>query len=280
MSRGPADTIADREGAPGGAPRATVLRWRTLVTPPTTGAENMALDDALLERARATGEATLRIYAWSSPTLSLGRNQPAAGLYDVSRAAELGVSFVRRQTGGRAVLHHREATYSVTAPTAPMGALRESYSRINRLLIDALARLGVRASEAEPAGRSPLPGIAPCFETPVAGEIVVGGRKLVGSAQWRDRDALLQHGSILLANDQWMASALLLDPVAPPPPPATLSALVSPVPTLADVASAFGAALRGREDVDAAPLILDQMTMHHMDEARHHFENDAWTWRL
>ncbi len=241
----------------------------------------MAIDDALLARARASGEATLRVYAWNAPILSLGRNQPAAGRYDLRRAAELGVSFVRRQTGGRAVLHHREVTYSVTSPVAPMGALRESYGRINRLLIDALARLGVRASEAEPAGRSPIPGIAPCFETPVAGEIVAGGRKLVGSAQWRDRDALLQHGSILLADDQWMASALLLDPVPPPPPPATLSALLTDAPSFGAVASALCDALRELEDADPASLNLDDDTIGlDTGAARRRFEDDAWTWRL
>src|SRR5690349_4467943 len=119
------------------------VRWRTLVSPPANGAENMAIDDALLDRARTTRECVVRLYEWARPTLSFGRNQTARGHYDLDRARELGIDFVRRQTGGRAVLHHWELTYSVTAPADLLGSLRESYSRVNRLLIGALGRLGV-----------------------------------------------------------------------------------------------------------------------------------------
>src|SRR5687768_14706976 len=93
------------------------MRWRVLLTPPLPGADNMALDEALLERARDSGEAVARVYTWSRPTLSLGRNQTAAGRYDLALAAALGIDVVRRPTGGRAVLHHRELTYAVAAPT-------------------------------------------------------------------------------------------------------------------------------------------------------------------
>src|SRR6476620_9212884 len=92
------------------------LPWRLLLSPPLGGPENMALDEALMGRARRTGESVLRVYAWSRPTLSLGRNQRAVGLYREQALAERGVGVVRRPTGGRALLHHREITYSVTAP--------------------------------------------------------------------------------------------------------------------------------------------------------------------
>jgi lipoyl(octanoyl) transferase len=82
------------------------------------------------------------------------------------------------------------------------GSLRESYRAINRLLLEALRTLGVDAREAQGSRRAPIPGLAPCFEAPVAGEVVAGGRKLVGSAQVRDGDAFLQHGSILIDDDQ------------------------------------------------------------------------------
>src|SRR5271154_4919364 len=99
----------------------------------------MALDHALLARAARTGECVLRVYSWRSPTVSFGRHQRTAGGYD-----HLHLAAVRRPTGGRAVLHDREATYSVTAPvTRP---LRATYARINRLLLDALHRLGVDAA--------------------------------------------------------------------------------------------------------------------------------------
>ena len=83
------------------------------------------MDVSLLDRARSSGECVMRIYEWSRPTLSLGRNQAARGHYDLERARAAGIDFVRRPTGGRAVLHHRELTYSVTAPAAALGPARE-----------------------------------------------------------------------------------------------------------------------------------------------------------
>jgi lipoate-protein ligase A len=238
------------------------------------GAWNMAVDEMLLARARETGEGVLRVYGWSTPTLSLGRHQTARGRYDLERAATLGVAFVRRPTGGRAVLHHREVTYSITAPAGPMGALGESYRWINRLLVEGLQRLGVDAREAAPAGNAPPPGIAPCFEVPVAGEIVARGRKLVGSAQVREDGALLQHGSILLENDQELASALLTHPVPPPPSPATLHALLGRTPSLHEVAEALAATLPGAEPLDDHASVLDAARA-----LRTRYEDPEWTWR-
>src|SRR5829696_3355288 len=115
------------------------LPWRLLLSPPLGGPENMALDEALMARARRTGETVLRVYAWSQPTLSLGRNQLAIGVYRDALLAERGV--VRRPTGGRALLHHREVTYSVTAPCDDSGSLVAEYGRINALLCSALGSL-------------------------------------------------------------------------------------------------------------------------------------------
>src|SRR5688572_11833344 len=117
------------------------MRWNVLLSPPLPGPDNMALDEALMARASHTGEGVLRVYGWSQPSLSFGRNQAAVGLYDLEAAERAGVGFVRRLTGGRALLHHREVTYSVTAPAGTGGSTRESYQWINRLLIDGLARL-------------------------------------------------------------------------------------------------------------------------------------------
>jgi lipoate-protein ligase A len=254
--------------------------WRLVLDGPRPAAENMALDEALLERAQTAGDAVLRIYGWSSPSLSLGRNQPARGRYALDRAAALGVSFVRRPTGGRAVLHFREVTYSVTAPRGALGSLGESYARINRLLVGGLRRLGVPAEVAAPEVASPPPGIAPCFETPVAGEIVAAGRKLVGSAQLRDRGAILQHGSILVEDDQMLASDLLCVPVAPPPAPATLSALLGRVPDYREVAIVLLDAVRELEDPAAQIVGHDDMVMRAAARLRPRYEDAGWTWRL
>lgn len=255
------------------------MHWMTLLTPPLSGAENMALDEALLARARRENAAVFRAYSWSEPTLSFGRNQSVAGAYDASRAREHGVAVVRRPTGGRALLHHREVTYSVTAPFAIGASLRESYARINRLLVDGLRRLGVAVEVAVPRERAAAPGPAPCFERPAAGELVVAGRKLVGSAQWRDDGAMLQHGSILVKDDQPMIATLATSPVAPPVPAATLSDALGRCPSPEEVAAAMFDAVRSLECPDATELELDRTLRNEMARAVDRYRDDRWTWR-
>lgn len=250
-----------------------------LVSPPADGPLNMATDEALLARAQTSGACVLRLYEWAQPTLSLGRNQTARGHYDLERAKALGVGFVRRPTGGRAVLHHRELTYSVTGPTSVLGTLRESYARINRLLLAMLESVGVVAAVAAPGRRAMSPGLAPCFDEPAAGELTVGTAKLVGSAQWRDRDALLQHGSILIDDDQEVASTLLLVPQPPPPRPASLRALLGRAPTIGDLAEAAQRAIVTREDPEASRLVVDAALERGIASAHVHFLDEHWTWR-
>src|SRR6476620_5597934 len=138
-------------------PRRSFGRWRLLLAPPRPGAENMARDTALQARAAATSETVFSIYSWSRPTLSFGRHQPAVGLYDLERIREADIDVVRRPTGGRAILHHREITYSVTAPIDDASPLRATYERINRILLDGLTRLGVNAELAPVAQRAESP---------------------------------------------------------------------------------------------------------------------------
>lgn len=238
----------------------------------------MALDEALLERADASGSAVFRVYTWSEPTLSFGRNQTTRGTYDPARARERGVAVVRRPTGGRSLLHHREITYSVTAPAGLAGSLRESYGRINRLLVGGLRRLGVAVEIASPRERALPPSAAPCFERPAAGELVVGGRKLVGSAQWRDQGAMLQHGSILVEDDQALVSSLA-DDVSLPPPAATLAAALGRTPTVGEVASALFDSVRELECPDAAELRVDAALASAQTRLSARYLDDCWTWR-
>lgn len=253
--------------------------WRLLVTPPASGAENMALDEALMDRARQTGEWVLRVYSWNAPTISLGRNQSARGRYDLDRVRELGLDVVRRPTGGRAILHDREITYSVTAPVRDAGDLRQSYDRINRLLLSALHSLGVAATVAAPMARSSAPGMAPCFDEPAAGELTVDGRKLAGSAQWRSEDALLQHGSILVADDQTLLATLALDGPVDIPAPATLTDALGAAPGIPDVAAALADAVRELEDADARDLALEDDLRARASALVVRYVDAAWTWR-
>jgi lipoate-protein ligase A len=178
--------------------------WRLLRHDPATGAANMAIDEAI-GRAVAAGEAgpTVRFYAWAPPCVSLGRGQPAASV-DAARCAARGYDIVRRPTGGRAILHTDELTYSVIArPDHPLmaGMVLDSYLRLSRGLVEGLRRLGIEAHEAPGTNRAGPDVSAACFEVPSAYEIVTGGRKLLGSAQTRRAGFVLQHGSLPLTGD-------------------------------------------------------------------------------
>jgi Lipoate-protein ligase A len=186
-------------------------------TEPRPGWLNMAIDQALLECV-GSGERWLRLYRWEPWCLSFGRHEPAVRRYDAERIAALGLSVVRRPTGGRAVWHARELTYALAAPALGFGSLRESYLVIHAILRDAVRALGAPA-ELAPAGRAAPVDAGACFAVPTGGEVVVAGRKVVGSAQLRSGGALLQHGSLLLEDDQALVTSVTRG--SPPPDLAT-----------------------------------------------------------
>jgi lipoate-protein ligase A len=239
----------------------------------------MALDEALMERARATGESVARVYAWSRPTISLGRNQTAKGLYDLDRIRSHDFGVVRRPTGGRAILHHREITYSVTAPAEDSNGLSESYKSINVILLHTLSRLGVQAAIAAPTRKSAPPSMSPCFNEPSAGELTFDGRKLAGSAQWRADGALLQHGSILIADDQSILSSLAVERGPEIPAPATLLDALGFAPSLDDVAEALADAIESTGGIRPTPLDLDAAIRARTSELVVRYNDNAWTWR-
>lgn len=265
---------------------AAARAWRFLDSGAADGATNMAWDLALLDHARRSGEAVLRVYAWSRPTLSLGRHERARGRFDEATLAARGIDVVRRPTGGRALLHDHEVTYAVAAPAHGV-SLGASYRAINALLIDALARLGVRARPADRRGAPRRPGSAPCFAEPNEGELVVDGAKLVGSAQWRDGDAFVQHGSILLADDQSrIADLTRADDRATgstPVPVATLEGGLGRRVAHDEVRDALGAALDAAlatSAVTSTPFAeSDPGTLRDVEAHRALFASAAWTWR-
>jgi lipoate-protein ligase A len=164
----------------------------------------MARDLALLEGVSAgSSPPTLRLYAWTPPCLSLGRHQPDT-VADLAFCRRHGLDVVRRPTGGRAVLHHLELTYAVVAPLGrgPLPLhLQDTYRRLCGALVRACTTLGVPACLTSGDVNLHLPGPRsnqPCFKQPAGGEVVVGARKLVGSASRTHRGAILQHGAILL----------------------------------------------------------------------------------
>jgi lipoyl(octanoyl) transferase len=190
--------------------------WRLLISPPYPGALNMAVDEAILEAVgRGTSLPTLRLYSWQPPCISLGYGQPIADV-DINQLAQSGWDIVRRPTGGRAILHTDELTYAVIAPHSEMrlaGSILESYFRLSQALLKALNMLGI-AAQANPKIEA-LQGnenshnvqgdkkqIGPvCFEVPSAYEITAMDKKLIGSAQARRKEGILQHGSLPLYGD-------------------------------------------------------------------------------
>jgi lipoate-protein ligase A len=256
------------------------VRWRLLDTPPAPGPWNMAVDEALADGVRDGGPPVLRVYRWSPPCLSLGRNQPSDG-YDRDELLRRGIDVVRRPTGGRAVLHDRELTYSVAAREDALGTLRQAYTAINRALVAGLRRLGVDA-RLHPAGpqRAPVPSLAPCFEQPVEGEVTAGGRKLIGSAQRRERGVMLQHGSLPIHDDQSAVPALMLPghAVAAGDAPATLAALLGREPGWSELVDALA---EGWMETFGGELERGGLSGVEEERARVHrarYEDPAWTW--
>jgi lipoyl(octanoyl) transferase len=179
--------------------------WRLIVEDtPRSGPANMALDQALAESC-AAGDAlsTLRFYRWQPPAVSLGRHQALTDI-DMDVVRENGYEVVRRPTGGRAILHTDEFTYSVAAPEHEprvQGSIMEAYLRLSEALLAGLRQLNVPADKAGGHVRAGPDVSAACFEVPSAYEITAAGRKLMGSAQSRRAGYVLQHGSLPLYGD-------------------------------------------------------------------------------
>jgi lipoyl(octanoyl) transferase len=257
----------------------------------------MALDSTLFESVQAGAPPVLRFYLWRPACLSLGRNQPARSIYDPLAAAAAGVDIVRRPTGGLAVLHDAEVTYSVIASVDTIGMPRVAYRAINERLTGMLRRLGVRASLAGPADRSGGPGSTPgaghaeafqgthlpppCFNQPAAGEVIASGRKLVGSAQRCERRVLLQHGSILLDGSQLRIDALARGPVPPRREDGgtALGSLLGRVPAAAEVVAAAVAEFQDGGGIALAPAALDHAERERACAWEAEYRSDAWTWR-
>jgi lipoate-protein ligase A len=258
-----------------------------------SGAENMAADEAI-SRAVAAGlvPPTLRFYAWDPPCVSLGRNQPAVGV-DLGRCAALGYDVVRRPTGGRAILHTDEMTYSVIAsPEHPLmhGYVLDSYLRISHGLVAGLRRLGIEAEEAPGANRAGPDVSAACFEVPSAYEIVVGDRKILGSAQARRSTSVLQHGSLpLIGNLTRVVDCLRFEDeteretlaVSLAGHAATVEALLGQVVTYDQAVDAMTAGMAEALEIDFIPgELIEQERTWTAELMRDKYQHNSWTLRI
>lgn len=176
----------------------------------------MAVDEAILaSTSKGNTPPTLRLYAWDPPCLSLGYAQPVSDV-DTTALVANGWEMVRRPTGGRAILHTDELTYSVCGPDIDpvlSGDILSSYQRLSSAILSALQNigLGVQAlpKEKEASGTQPEPI---CFEIPSNYEITINGKKLVGSAQSRRMGGVLQHGTLPLSGDLTRITQALVFP--------------------------------------------------------------------
>ncbi|HRE99429.1 MAG TPA: hypothetical protein PLI18_02855 [Pirellulaceae bacterium] len=175
---------------------------RLLIDAPASGARNMAVDEALLEGVGDGGRPCLRFYRWREPTLSLGYFQPLADrrLHDASGS----IPVVRRVTGGGAIVHDRELTYSLVLPIRDRWAAahRELYDRIHGAIVGWLRQLGLSSARLHPGlPQDDEPFL--CFQRRSDGDVEGDGYKVLGSAQRRTRTAMLQHGSLLLGRSRF-----------------------------------------------------------------------------
>jgi lipoyl(octanoyl) transferase len=183
--------------------------WRFLHTGDRSPAENMAIDEAVLTaHSEEKSPPTVRFYGWNPATLSIGYFQKAQEV-DLEAVESEGIGFVRRPTGGRAVLHDRELTYSIivseTYPGIPRN-VTDAYRVLSEGLLQGFRGLGLNAEMVQLASEEEKEkyasaGSSACFDSPSWYELVVEGRKIAGSAQVRQKDVVLQHGSILLDMD-------------------------------------------------------------------------------
>ncbi len=178
--------------------------WRLVLDPPADGAFNMAADELMLQIVGHRQTTIVRFYRWSTPTLSLGRSQKVDEAADREFCRRHQIEIVRRPTGGQAVLHDREITYSfassdpgVLVDPSPYGA----YRRVSGAIARGLTSMGIPVELAPRMRRTAARRADPCFLEAGMSEVLSNGRKLCGSAQRRFHDRFLQHGSILVGFD-------------------------------------------------------------------------------
>jgi lipoyl(octanoyl) transferase len=267
--------------------------WRLIQSPPVAGAWNMAFDEAILESIGAKESLpVLRLYAWEPACLSLGYAQSFS---EIDRPALInqGWDVVRRPTGGKAILHTDEITYSVIAPLDEprlAGGVLESYSTLSKALLRALQLLGLSPQAnsiypTQPGGK----GGPVCFEVPSNYEITVNNKKIIGSAQARRREGILQHGalplvgkleritSVLAFQDETAradAATRLLDHAA------TVESISGQIITWQQAAEAFRAAF---EEILNLKFISDQPTTKELSRTeeliRTKYGHPSWTER-
>jgi len=270
----------------------TAPAWFVWECPPDSGVRNMAADATLLARVQPD-RAVWRWYAWNQPTVSFGRHEAVRDRFSTASLERAGLAAVRRPTGGRALLHVEELTYSAVLPLPKSVGWRDAYTAVNTLLADALRAVGVPVTIAPPR-REQISEGAVCFDAPDEGELLLDGRKLVGSAVWRQGEGYLQHGSLLLRDRQELLASAAHVPLPAVPPAASLGDVFSP-DTLPTVLTQFKAAVAERlatwtawqgssaaahtQRVRVAAFEPDAVLCDAIDRQSARFSSEDWLWR-
>ena len=259
--------------------------FRLLVTEPMDGAANMALDEALLRsRLDRACPPTIRFYAWQPPTISLGYGQPLDTRIDLEEASSLGIGLVRRLTGGSAILHEGpdlELTYSVVGSHGDFeGAddLLATYRWIGTALAVGLNQLGVAAKmvPVQPSSAEAMPAF--CFARTGSYELIVNGKKLVGSAQRRQNVAFLQHGSVMLGAAPERLRRVFPAQADPLAGMTTLEAEIGRRPSFVETEEALTEGFREAHRIDLQPDGLHPEEIALSESlAREQYQSDRWT---
>jgi lipoate-protein ligase A len=257
--------------------------WFLLLEPqPLPAAENMARDEFLFDLCHEKKCGFLRLYAWEKPTFSIGVSQKVERALDLEFIRQHGCDYVRRVTGGKAVLHHREITYALASSEDLFFKehdLHQSYMLISRVLVQAIRLLGVDAVLSKGSSAELSRSHNPCFSFPTPHEIEVQGKKIVGSAQKRDKEALLQHGSIPLAMDYDLYAGGAKFSAAMLQKSMTTWAAISPRSEL-ELKEALVRSFREFSGSDLASLAFTPHDRERIARLREKYASDAWNLSL
>ena len=271
--------------------------WNFINTGSKNPYYNMAMDEALLNFvSRGEIDPVIRFYTWNPATLSIGYFQRLQKEIGIDKVKEKGYGLVRRQTGGRGVLHDKELTYSVIVPESHPNmpsTVTEAYKIISQGLLEGFKNLGFETYFAIPRSKEERdklkqPRSSVCFDAPSWYELVVEGRKIAGSAQTRQKGVILQHGSILqdididdlfdmfkFKNERLKAKMkenFVQKAVA-------INDISNQHITLNEMENAFEAGFKKGLNIDFKPLELTEKQLEEVQELEDKYRSEAWMYR-
>ena len=254
--------------------------WRLLISPADCGTRNLATDQAISEQVRdGASLPTLRFYSWNRPTLSLGYSQPIS-LVDAGLASRLKIHIVRRSTGGQAILHDDELTYSIALPrthTLAKKGIMASYQLFNNAFARGFKQLGLPVTQGPWSPTAQAYQDTVCFGAPSTHELATGDHKVLGSAQTRVGGTMLQHGSFPLSHN-----STLHDLLRQPQPISWLGLrdLLTPTPTVGALIQVFTAALAEELNISTHPDHLSNPEIKIRNALVHkRYDCDSWLYR-